>query len=154
MPEGRVGEEVGRCSAGDEENLWVLSVRSSVADASEQALAGFGVGVEPGGLYTRPELAQVRADTAADVERGLNLTIINELRGKIGGGTRAQQLSERVRHALGQEDQMYNSTSPILSSSSLMSAADSSCRVLLEVYSVPSDCSARWSGTWYSGWMA
>ena len=67
---------------------------------------GLGVGVEPRGLYIRPELAQVRAGTTADIKRGLNLTISNELCCKIGGGTRAQQLSERVRHALGQEDQM------------------------------------------------
>ncbi|GIT38241.1 MAG: hypothetical protein Ct9H300mP7_1620 [Verrucomicrobiota bacterium] len=67
---------------------------------------GFGVGVESRGLYIRPELAQVRACATADIKRGLNLTISNELRCKIGGGTRAQHLSERVRHALGQEDQM------------------------------------------------
>ena len=152
LDEAVKGDEVERGVEVVTEDIGLNVVVMDIALLGE--VDGFGVGVEPGGLYTRPELAQVRAGTAANVERGLNFTIINELRGIIGGGTRAQQLSERVRHTLGQEDQMYNSTSPILSSSNLMSAADSSCRVLLEVYSVPSDCSARWSGTWYSGWMA
>ncbi|MBT7733957.1 MAG: hypothetical protein HN707_03530, partial [Verrucomicrobia bacterium] len=65
---------------------------------------GVGVGVEAGGLHAWAELAEVRAGAAADVESGLNFSCGNELRCEIGSGTRAQKLSERVRHALGQGD--------------------------------------------------
>ena len=83
LDEAVKGDEVKRGVEVVTEDIGLNVVVVDIALLGE--VDGLGVGVEPGGLYVRPELAQVRAGTAADVESSLNLASVNELLCKIGG---------------------------------------------------------------------
>ena len=68
LDEAVKGDEVKRGVEVVTEDIGLNVVVMDIALLGE--VDGFGVGVEPGGLYTRSELAQVRAGTAADLNLG------------------------------------------------------------------------------------